>query len=162
MGNVEVSVKVNNSQGNEIKDKFNINVVDEAKKVETVKLLDKNDNTTVKTITVLRNADGSVKSTAYGKVELPAKYKTGGLVAKAYDANGTEIDSTAQIKAKTIRVDWTEGVNNCYKACEGCGGTGAKPGTSPETCSVCGGRGQVEQVQRTLFGQFVSVRSSLT
>lgn len=114
VGNVEVSVKVNNSQGNEIKDKFNINVVDEAKKVETVKLLDKNDNTTVKTITVLRNADGSVKSTAYGKVELPTKYKTGGLVAKAYDANGTEIDSTAQIKAKTIRVDWTEGVNNCY------------------------------------------------
>ena len=44
-----------------------------------------------------------------------------------------------------------------WEACEGCGGAGARPGTSPETCAVCGGRGQVEQVQRTLFGQFVSV-----
>ncbi|MFC2594651.1 MAG: DnaJ C-terminal domain-containing protein [Fretibacterium sp.] len=33
----------------------------------------------------------------------------------------------------------------------------AAESAGPETCATCGGRGQVEQVQRTLFGQFVSV-----
>ncbi len=32
-----------------------------------------------------------------------------------------------------------------HSACEACGGTGAKPGTRPETCNYCGGRGQVIQ-----------------
>jgi molecular chaperone DnaJ len=40
--------------------------------------------------------------------------------------------------------------------CPTCGGTGAKPGTAPQTCSTCGGRGQVESIQNTPFGRFVS------
>jgi len=32
-----------------------------------------------------------------------------------------------------------------HVACETCGGTGAKPGTKPETCRYCGGRGRVVQ-----------------
>ncbi|MEM6711695.1 MAG: molecular chaperone DnaJ [Pseudomonadota bacterium] len=32
-------------------------------------------------------------------------------------------------------------------ACEVCGGTGAKPGTSPATCSTCGGLGKVRMSQ---------------
>ena len=42
-----------------------------------------------------------------------------------------------------------------WDTCGTCGGNGAKPGTSPKTCDKCGGRGQVEAVQRTPFGQFV-------
>ena len=33
------------------------------------------------------------------------------------------------------------------EACETCEGSGAKAGTSPETCSVCGGKGQVVHAQ---------------
>jgi molecular chaperone DnaJ len=46
-----------------------------------------------------------------------------------------------------------------WDTCKTCGGTGAKPGTSPEICEKCNGRGQVESVQRTPFGQFISVNT---
>ncbi len=37
--------------------------------------------------------------------------------------------------------------------CGTCAGTGAKPGTHAETCSVCGGKGTVTTMQTTLLGQ---------
>ena len=37
--------------------------------------------------------------------------------------------------------------------CATCSGTGAKPGTHPETCSICGGKGTVTKLQNTLLGQ---------
>ena len=42
-------------------------------------------------------------------------------------------------------------------ACDGCQGTGSKPGTVPDRCSACGGYGQVQQQVQSLFG--LSVRS---
>ena len=30
--------------------------------------------------------------------------------------------------------------------------TGAKPGTSPQTCPKCGGKGQVTYTQQSIFG----------
>lgn len=44
------------------------------------------------------------------------------------------------------------------EACDRCGGSGAAPGTRPERCATCGGVGEVRQVQRSMLGQFVSVR----
>ena len=41
--------------------------------------------------------------------------------------------------------------------CSSCHGSGAKAGTSPVTCSRCGGRGQVTVQQRTPFGVMQSV-----
>lgn len=43
--------------------------------------------------------------------------------------------------------------------CSTCHGTGAKPGTSPETCSKCGGKGQVVFTQQSFFGTVRNVQS---
>lgn len=46
-----------------------------------------------------------------------------------------------------------------HENCSNCSGTGAKPGTSPETCKHCNGTGQVQYKQSTPFGQFVNVKT---
>ena len=59
-----------------------------------------------------------------------------------------------------VRITFEEAVFGCKKEidmvlkdeCPNCHGTGAKPGTSPETCKKCGGRGQVRMTQQSLFG----------
>ena len=43
--------------------------------------------------------------------------------------------------------------------CATCHGTGAKPGTSPETCNKCGGKGQVVFTQQSLFGVVRNVQA---
>ncbi|OWR29462.1 molecular chaperone DnaJ [Saccharibacillus sp. O23] len=45
------------------------------------------------------------------------------------------------------------------ESCDTCGGSGAKPGTQPEVCSVCHGSGQEEVVQNTPFGRMVNRRT---
>jgi len=66
---------------------------------------------------------------------------------------------------KAISITFEEAAFGCkkeieitkYVKCGTCNGEGTKPGTSKKTCPVCGGSGQVSQVQRTPFGQFQSV-----
>ena len=43
--------------------------------------------------------------------------------------------------------------------CKTCHGTGAKPGTSPETCPKCGGKGQVVFTQQSFFGTIRNVQA---
>ncbi|MFQ5956448.1 MAG: molecular chaperone DnaJ [Candidatus Brocadiales bacterium] len=43
-------------------------------------------------------------------------------------------------------VEKTIGLNR-REPCDTCSGTGIRPGTSPKTCSYCGGRGEVQQTQ---------------
>lgn len=60
----------------------------------------------------------------------------------------------------SVRISFEEAVFGCEKnvdinykeECETCHGTGAKPGTSPETCQTCGGSGQVVRQRQSLFG----------
>jgi molecular chaperone DnaJ len=40
--------------------------------------------------------------------------------------------------------------------CDVCEATGAKPGTTPQTCGTCGGAGEVRQVRQSILGQVVT------
>ncbi|MCF8268288.1 MAG: molecular chaperone DnaJ [Ignavibacteriales bacterium] len=44
-----------------------------------------------------------------------------------------------------------------YNSCETCKGTGARSDSGFKTCSVCNGAGEVRQVSRSIFGQFVNI-----
>ncbi len=44
-----------------------------------------------------------------------------------------------------------------YVQCPDCNGTGADKGTSKKVCSVCKGSGEIRQVSRSIFGQFVNI-----
>lgn len=67
----------------------------------------------------------------------------------------------------SVRITFEEAVFGCEKKlelnlkdeCTSCHGTGAKPGSSPETCSKCGGKGQVVFTQQSLFGTFRNVQT---
>lgn len=48
---------------------------------------------------------------------------------------------------------------NVKEECKACKGSGAKPGTSPETCPTCKGKGQVVVTQNSFFGQIQSVQT---
>lgn len=66
-----------------------------------------------------------------------------------------------------IHITFEEAVFGCDKEieltlkdnCTKCNGTGAKPGTSPETCPKCKGSGQVTFAQQTMFGMMQQVQS---
>lgn len=43
------------------------------------------------------------------------------------------------------------------KRCDTCSGSGAKPGTGKTVCPECHGSGELRQVSRSMFGQFVNI-----
>lgn len=67
----------------------------------------------------------------------------------------------------SVNISFEEAAKGCKKTvtyqnverCEECGGTGAQKGTSPVTCSTCGGSGQVRINQRTPFGVIQTSRT---
>jgi len=67
----------------------------------------------------------------------------------------------------SVRVTFEEAVFGCAKEieltvkenCKTCNGSGAKPGTTPETCTKCGGKGQVVFTQQSFFGTVRNVQT---
>jgi molecular chaperone DnaJ len=67
----------------------------------------------------------------------------------------------------SVRITFLEAVFGCEKeleltikdSCPTCHGTGAKPGTSAQTCSKCGGKGQIVYTQQSFFGTVRNVQT---
>ena len=72
----------------------------------------------------------------------------------------------ANVRA-SVRITFEEAVFGCEKElelvlkddCPDCHGSGAKPGTTPETCTKCGGKGKVMFTQQSLFGMVQNVQT---
>ena len=72
-------------------------------------------------------------------------------------------------RGQDIRYDLEISLEEAYKGygteievprterCPECGGSGAKPGTSPRRCQECGGTGQIQHVQNAGFMQFARI-----
>lgn len=61
-----------------------------------------------------------------------------------------EIDLADAATGKTVEVPFEVAVT-----CATCGGDGVQPGTEPVTCTRCAGTGRLQQVTRSVFGEFV-------
>jgi molecular chaperone DnaJ len=75
-------------------------------------------------------------------------------------ARGADIAAEVEIEL----VDAARGVRRDVPfrvsvACERCNGSGAEPGTTPVTCPTCDGAGRVQQVSRSVFGEFVRTQA---
>jgi molecular chaperone DnaJ len=61
-----------------------------------------------------------------------------------------EIELVEAARGATVQVPFEVAV-----PCARCGGDGVEPGTTPVRCDRCGGSGRLQQVSRSVFGEFV-------
>jgi molecular chaperone DnaJ len=76
--------------------------------------------------------------------------RSGGAEQGGDVAVAAEISLAEALTGATVEVGF-----DAIVRCENCNGNGAEPGTPIETCSRCGGSGQLRTVARTPFGQVV-------
>lgn len=86
----------------------------------------------------------------------------GGRSRKAY--NGPMQGANIKINMRISFMDAVFGVDKTIEMalkedCPKCHGSGAKPGTQPETCPKCGGKGQVVYTQQSIFGAVRNVQT---
>ena len=76
--------------------------------------------------------------------------RPGGPLQGGDIAAGADITLEEAARGVAVEVSY-----DAVSLCEHCRGNGAEPGTPIETCSKCGGSGQLRAVSRTPFGQVV-------
>ncbi|MBV8080255.1 MAG: molecular chaperone DnaJ [Actinobacteria bacterium] len=94
---------------------------------------------------------GDLFSTFFGEDVFGGR---GGRGHRADVAAAVEIElaEAARGVTKTVSVDLAV-------TCETCAGSGVKPGTPVVTCRRCGGAGRLQQISRSVFGEFVRTAS---
>lgn len=77
---------------------------------------------------------------------------------RSRDARGRDLQVRVRLTLEEIAAGATKTIKIKKQVpCTRCEGSGAAPGSQAETCSQCGGQGQVRRVQRTLLGQFMNI-----
>ena len=91
-----------------------------------------------------------------------------------FGQRGARSQRSASRKGQTVRIrlslslsEVATGVSKAVRVslldnCSDCDGSGAGAGTEAKACSTCGGSGEERHVQRSVFGQFVSVQPCRT
>ena len=81
----------------------------------------------------------------------------GGTRARADSGEGRHVmvDVTLTLEEAAAGVQ-REVETALQQTCVTCRGSGAAPGTGPMTCRTCAGRGQVQRVRQTVFGQMLT------
>src|ERR1043165_3877247 len=80
----------------------------------------------------------------------------GGTRMRGGAVQGGDVALAVQISlGEAARGTVVEVTYDATALCETCNGNGAEPGTPIVTCDRCRGAGQIQQVQRTRFGQMV-------
>jgi molecular chaperone DnaJ len=72
--------------------------------------------------------------------------------------------------AAAVEIELVEAANGTSRdvpfqvavTCSHCGGDGAEPGSEITTCPTCGGSGRLQQVSRSVFGEFVRTQTCPT
>jgi molecular chaperone DnaJ len=71
---------------------------------------------------------------------------------------GADVKVTIPLTLAEVATGVEKKINaKLLEPCDRCAGTGAEPGSKPQTCSTCNGSGEVRRAQRSFFGQFVTV-----
>jgi molecular chaperone DnaJ len=78
------------------------------------------------------------------------------LTARAARSRGPDLGAEVEIElVEAARGTTREVPFRVAATCTRCGGDGAEPGTEITTCPTCGGAGRLQQVSRSVFGEFV-------
>ena len=77
---------------------------------------------------------------------------------KASGVPGSDLKITLKLTLEEISAGTTKKEKiKKHNKCPTCNGTGAKSSSAFKTCSVCNGTGEIRQVSRSIFGQFVNI-----
>ncbi len=71
---------------------------------------------------------------------------------------GSDLKVTLKLTLEEIATGVTKKIKlKKYHTCSACKGLGAQDSSSFKTCTACNGTGEIRQVSRSLFGQFVNI-----